>query len=148
MMPLIKTALRYSSTQQRKVRKQEAREVRFGEQTADQSDSKSCSDPSQNVASVAASGAKPSSRERDREFSKASTAAPRRLNDTVQAPPDITKFPRGSRQPSKDKSSGVLSMAQKVMMEEERERAIKHYRGLKARRLCGDAVVTARVAIP
>ncbi|KIM66901.1 hypothetical protein SCLCIDRAFT_109543 [Scleroderma citrinum Foug A] len=150
MMPLIKTALRHSSTQQRKVRKQEARQVRFGEQTADQSDSKSCSDPSQNVASVAASGAKPNSRERDREFSKASTAAPRRLNDTVQAPPDITKFPRGSRQlrNDKDKSSGVLSMAQKVMMEEERERAIKHYRGLKARRLCGDAVVTARVAIP
>ena len=148
MMPLIKTALRHSSTRQRKVRKQEAMQV-IVEQTADQSDPKSCLERSQHIASIPASSAKlNNSRERDREFSMASTAAPRRLNDTVQAPPDITKFPRGIRKPSNDKSSGVLSMAQKVMMEEERERAITHYRELKARRLCGDAVVKARVAIP
>jgi len=34
--------------------------------------------------------------------------------------------------------TGILSMAQKVMMEEEREKVIKRYRELKARRLRND----------
>ncbi|KAL4080863.1 hypothetical protein J3A83DRAFT_4056239, partial [Scleroderma citrinum] len=138
MMPLIKTALRQSSTQQRKVRKQEAKQV-IGERNAAQDNLKLYSNSSQKVLSSQPVTVRceeiDDSQEKGREFLKASTATPRRLNDIAQAPPEITKFPRGRQQPRKDKSSGVLTMAQKVMMEEEREKAIKHYRELKARRL-------------
>lgn len=141
MIPLIKTALRHSSSQQRKIRKQEARQG-VGTQSAGQGDLEACSKRSQNVGPVTACDAESNNLQmKDREFLKASTATPRRLHDIAQAPPEITKFPRGSGQPRNDKSSGVLSMAQKVMMEEEREKAIKHYRELKARRSRGDAVV-------
>jgi len=63
----------------------------------------------------------------------------------VMAPPQLKKFPRGVK--SKDNSlagggekakagagAGVLSMAQRVMMEAERESAIKRYREMKERK--------------
>ncbi|KAI0676126.1 hypothetical protein C8Q78DRAFT_1075058 [Trametes maxima] len=80
--------------------------------------------------------------ERPREFEKLSSSAPKRLNDIVQAPPQLKKLPRKAKklaaQASAQKSEGakslrdgVLSMAQKAMMEEERERAIRMYREMK-----------------
>lgn len=143
MIPHIKMALRQSSNQERKVRKQDA--AGRPQPSARKEESKECSNSSdKNVPlrhptkitgfAIEQDG----SAEKSKEFPKASTSAPRRLNDIAQAPPEITNVPRGARQlPKKDKSSGVLSMAQKVMMEEERERAIKHYRELKTRRLSG-----------
>lgn len=85
------------------------------------------------------------------EFQVASTSAPRRLNDIAQAPPTLTigrltkkkaaaaaAVAAGAQSPETegaDLRSGVVSMAQKLRMEEERENAIRRYRELKARRL-------------
>ncbi len=78
---------------------------------------------------------------RPKEFAVMSSAAPRRLNDIAMAPPELKKFPRGVK--SKHNSpgvgggkvkAGVLSMAQRVMMEAERESVIKRYREMKERK--------------
>ncbi|TCD65853.1 hypothetical protein EIP91_002159 [Steccherinum ochraceum] len=84
------------------------------------------------------------SRTRPTEYTSSSTSAPRRLNDIVQAPPELKKLPRGAK--TKDNAAvkmdagkshslrdGVLSMAQKAMLEEERERAVRLYREMKKR---------------
>lgn len=86
----------------------------------------------------AATGSKPV-REGKTEFEKASVV--RRINDVVQQPPTITKLPRGAARQSVDmgkKTDGVVSLAQKHMMEIEREKAIKRYRELKEQRMNGN----------
>ena len=70
---------------------------------------------------------------RPKEFATASTSAPKRLNDIAQAPPELKRLPRGAS-PAIAKREGVLSMSQKVLMEQEREKAIARYRQLKASR--------------
>ncbi|CAL1713824.1 unnamed protein product [Somion occarium] len=83
----------------------------------------------------------PSKSTRPKDFTLLSTSAPRRLNDIVQAPPEFKKLPRGAKAKSTTPSStrglkeGVLSMAQKAMMEEERERVITLYREMKKKNL-------------
>ncbi|KAF5314900.1 hypothetical protein D9619_007515 [Psilocybe cf. subviscida] len=73
-----------------------------------------------------------------KEFATLKSTAPRRLNDIAQAPPELKKLPRGAGS-AIGKRDGVLSMAQKVMMEQAREKAIVRYRELKAsRRQAGD----------
>lgn len=80
--------------------------------------------------------------DRPKEFATTSSAAPRRLNDIAMAPPELKKLPRGAtKHPSrgdgkaaKAGAAGVLSMAQRVMMEAERENAIKRYRDMKERK--------------
>ncbi|KAL0563559.1 hypothetical protein V5O48_018507 [Marasmius crinis-equi] len=73
--------------------------------------------------------------ERATEFQTLSTSAPKRLNDIVQAPPEMPRLRKAEKIPGGiGKSGGVVSMAQKAMMEEEREKAIRRYRELKARR--------------
>jgi len=75
---------------------------------------------------------------RVKEFQIPSSSAPKRLNDIAQAPPEFKKLPRGVSS-AIGKRDGVLSMSQKVMMEQEREKAIARYRELKAsRRQAGD----------
>ncbi|KAF8955855.1 hypothetical protein BDZ97DRAFT_1764432 [Flammula alnicola] len=75
---------------------------------------------------------------RRKEFQVSSSSAPKRLNDIAQAPPELKKLPRGVSS-AIGKRDGVLSMSQKVMMEQEREKAIARYRELKAsRRQLGD----------
>ncbi|OSD04906.1 hypothetical protein PYCCODRAFT_1363116 [Trametes coccinea BRFM310] len=80
--------------------------------------------------------------DKPKDFEKISTSAPRRLNDVVQAPPELKKLPRKAKKlaeqgaakkgdGAKTLREGVLSMAQQAMMEEERERAIRLYRELK-----------------
>ncbi|KAI0685744.1 hypothetical protein BC835DRAFT_497417 [Cytidiella melzeri] len=81
--------------------------------------------------------------DRPKEFTSLSSSAPRRLNDIVQAPPELKKLPRGAKarqiaasgktDGTKSLKDGVLSMAQKAMMEEERDRVIKAYRVMKKR---------------
>lgn len=84
----------------------------------------------------------PPPRARATEFAKTSSSAPRRLNDVALAPPLINKVPRGAARAQKKREdagetsgSGVVSIAQKLMMETERENAIQRYRELKERRL-------------
>ena len=85
----------------------------------------------------------PASKEKPGDFERLSTSAPRRLNDIVQAPPELKKLPRGAKQQPKISEAavggegtatlrqGALSMAQKAMLEEERLKAIKLYREMK-----------------
>ncbi|KAH9939071.1 uncharacterized protein BXZ73DRAFT_44325 [Epithele typhae] len=82
-------------------------------------------------------------KETPKEFERLSTSAPKRLNDIVLAPPQLKKLPRKAKKLVAEKAKqtsgdgarslkeGVLSMAQKAMMEEERERAIRLYREMK-----------------
>jgi hypothetical protein len=85
----------------------------------------------------------PPARARATEFETARSSAPRRLNDIAQAPPSFTRLPkeRGSaaalarlkgEKRGISKAEGVISMVQRARMEEERERAVKRYRELKA----------------
>jgi hypothetical protein len=73
-----------------------------------------------------------------KEFAEHSSSAPRRLNDIAQAPPEFKRLPRGAAAlhggVGSGKREGVLSMAQKSMMEQEREKVILRYRELKAQR--------------
>ena len=80
------------------------------------------------------------------------TSAPKRLNDIVQAPPELKVAPRLKRMAAaaqnkkkgaanddseEDVGSGVVSAAQKRMMELEREKAIQRYRALKEAKMKG-----------
>lgn len=73
-----------------------------------------------------------------KEFQSHSSSAPRRLNDIAQAPPEFKSLPRGSAKKialtGNKKSDSVVSLAQKALMEQEREKAILRYRELKAER--------------
>ncbi|EMD38313.1 hypothetical protein CERSUDRAFT_64575 [Gelatoporia subvermispora B] len=83
--------------------------------------------------------------DRPKEFQSLSTSTPKRLNDIAQAPPELKKLPRGA---TKDKAKqsgeaktlqqGVLSMAQKLMLEEERERAVRLYREMKKQKMAAE----------
>lgn len=134
MRPLVKSAIQSSSAQSRKVKKSE---IDAKKQSKIQSTSKSkhASDSEHSPSPP------PSARSKHdghpKEFQKSSTSAPRRLNDIAEAPPEFKKLPRGIEN-GKAKLNlgreGVLSMKQKLMMEEEREKAIVRYRALKERR--------------
>lgn len=70
-----------------------------------------------------------------KEFAKASTSVPRRLNDVVQAPPSLTTLRLSTRKLQQGigaSNRDVLSIAQRSLMEREREKAIQRYRELKA----------------
>ena len=71
---------------------------------------------------------------RPKEFQVASSSVPRRLNDIAKAPPEFKKFPRGASSTVTGRADGVLSMSQKLMMDQERTIAIARYRKLKADR--------------
>lgn len=137
-MPLIKTALRHSSAQTRRVRREEvAQETLKRGKQGDKArqplleSPKKHSDPSP---TAVADREIVNPENAGKEFQVALTSAPRRLNDIAQEPPVIKKLPRGVTK-NDAAPSGVLSMAQKAMMEEERDKAIRHYRELKARKL-------------
>ncbi|KAI0337398.1 hypothetical protein BDW22DRAFT_954699 [Trametopsis cervina] len=77
-----------------------------------------------------------------KEFTSYKASAPRRLNDIALAPPELSKLPRGAKAAAAARNSvsgtkstslreGALSMAQKAILEEERERVIKAYREMK-----------------
>ena len=73
---------------------------------------------------------------RPKEFQVASSSVPRRLNDIAKAPPEFKKLPRGASSSNTitGRTDGVLSMSQKLMMEQERTMVIARYRELKAER--------------
>ena len=96
-------------------------------------------------------------KERDLDFVRYSSSAPKRLNDIAQAPPELKGVPRLARLVEKSKSKhttmnstkkskgvsededdsagSILTAQQKRMMELEREKAINRYRALKEVRL-------------
>ncbi|KAF7967842.1 hypothetical protein HWV62_32918 [Athelia sp. TMB] len=133
MRPLVKSAIQLSSAQVRKVKKIELEEKAKSKPSKKSKAAEEEPERSPSPPPVKHAG-------RPKEFQKNSTSAPRRLNDIAQAPPEFKKLPRGAVEADKLKPNGsagregVLSMKQKAMMEEEREKVIARYRALKERR--------------
>jgi hypothetical protein len=148
MRPLVRSAMRASAATERKEKKTT---------TTTTKDSNHKSQPS-NASSLPTSNARRNSKapvkedapssttarhddDRPKEFATVSSAAPRRLNDIAMAPPELKKLPRGAATKrgggGKAAKAGVqvLSMAQRVMMETERENAIRRYREMKERKV-------------
>ena len=139
----VREAMQTSSAVARKAKKEE--EVSKGkQQEAKPAQEKTKGKAKANSDSESEEETKQASKARShpKEFTTLSTSAPRRLNDIVQAPPEIKKLPRGAKLKTQTVSTssqslkdGVLSMAQKAMLEEERERAIRLYREMKQKNL-------------
>lgn len=145
MRPVVRSAVQASKAVERKVhkdeleaqkkKKKEAKAAKSKGSRPNTGDSREQSPPPPSSSDVARPGPKRDEKtERPKEFETFSTSAPRRLNDVAQAPPEIDKLPRGAVRRG-GKREEVLSMAQKSMMEQEREKAIARYRLLKASRL-------------
>jgi hypothetical protein len=149
MRPLVQSAMRASAATERKERKAAAsatssssNKSAIANKTREQPPKASSSSIQAHVedASPPASvTARHDDDDRPKEFATTSSAAPRRLNDVAMAPPELKKLPRGA---AKQRSSaggkakaGVLSMAQRAMMEVERENAIRRYREMKERKV-------------
>ncbi|KAJ7806608.1 hypothetical protein B0H14DRAFT_3152867 [Mycena olivaceomarginata] len=79
---------------------------------------------------------------RPNEFARTSSAAPRRLNDIAQAPPELSSFARkksstntpAGKAGGKSTKASILSPAQQLAMAAAREDAVQRYRALKASR--------------
>ncbi|KAJ7847995.1 hypothetical protein B0H14DRAFT_2300337, partial [Mycena olivaceomarginata] len=77
-----------------------------------------------------------------KEFARTSSAAPRRLNDIAQAPPELSSFARkkssantpAGKAGDKSTKASILSPAQQLAMAAAREDAVQRYRALKASR--------------
>ncbi|KAK1215250.1 hypothetical protein PQX77_022152 [Marasmius sp. AFHP31] len=130
MRPLVRDAVKTSLAVDRSAKKQAevekaAKKGKSAKKTEDTDDLEPPSLPDKHASKA-------------KEFQTVSTSAPKRLNDIAQAPPEMPRL-RGAEKVlgrtggGVGKSGGVVSMAQKVMMEEEREKAIKRYREMKAR---------------
>ena len=137
MRGLVRSAAQSASATARKVKKTEAAghsdEPRTNDSSGSELKAKTISQYSDQQ-----KPSNPSKRTRPEAFQTYSASAPRRLNDIVHAPPTLKTLPRKAKvtQESTQKRSlreGVLSMAQKAMLEEERERAIRLYREMKKR---------------
>ena len=130
MRPVVKSAIQSSSAQARKVKKLE---IKVKGRPKSQSSKRSThTEPSPPPTTQSKQPA------RATEFQKTSTSAPRRLNDIAHAPPEFKNLPRGAEVKSKNNYGGVINMKQKMMMEDEREKAIVRYRASKERRRVGD----------
>ena len=147
MRGLVRSAAQSASATARKVKKTEAAghsdEPRTNDSSGSELKAKTISQYSDQQ-----KPSNPSKRTRPEAFQTYSASAPRRLNDIVHAPPTLKTLPRKAKvtqgvsvdhavgKESTQKRSlreGVLSMAQKAMLEEERERAIRLYREMKKR---------------
>ncbi|VDC07328.1 unnamed protein product [Peniophora sp. CBMAI 1063] len=139
----VRAAMQSSSAHGRKARKQEeeaaaaTKAANIAKHAAKTQKRPASPDPEDNTSAPVDKHA-----DKPKEFAKLQTTAPRNVNDIAQAPPTLslkkaTKLqasagPEGLRG---GKAAGVLSMAQRAMMEVEREKAIKHYRELKEKKL-------------
>lgn len=145
MRPLVRTAMQVSSArerQERKATKDAKASPAAKERATNSKSSKGNTLPSRDDSSAELDGPPPDKHaSAPKEFTTHSTSAPRRLNDIAMAPPDLKKLPRGAKKNGAAGKgdgagkAGILSMAQRAMMEAERENAIARYRELKERRL-------------
>lgn len=79
----------------------------------------------------------PSSPDPPKEF--ASRPKTTRLNDIAQAPPTLSHKPRKAQSAETfKKTDGLVSLAQKQMMESEREKVIERYRDLREKQRAGN----------
>lgn len=158
MRPLVRSAMRASAATERKERKEIVTATAAGAKTQQPSSTTKTKGP--NVDSKHDDAEESASiqtvdkhRDRPKEFATTSSAAPRRLNDVAMAPPELKRLklqrPKaavnsGGKQQQQQqhaaqtKVAGVLSMAQRAMMEVERENAIRRYRVMKERKSQGN----------
>ncbi|EPQ52145.1 hypothetical protein GLOTRDRAFT_64912 [Gloeophyllum trabeum ATCC 11539] len=134
MRPLVREAVQASSALERKTRKEMLQEK------AEKQKAKSDEVIKKQQKSEDAEPERPDkapSPAKKTDFPTLSTSQPRRLNDIALAPPQFTKVPRlrKGEKAETTKAEGVLSMAQKQMMEAEREKAIQRYRDMKKAKL-------------
>ena len=145
MRPLVRSAMQASSAMERQIRKTEKEQSK----SSKSSHRAQSPEPHPTTNDKKRKGKEPADEETDAapapsnkhagkatEFTKLSTSAPRRLNDIAMAPPELKTLPRGASKVGDGlgKGAGVLSMAQRAMMERERENVIQRYRQLKAKR--------------
>ena len=161
MRPLVRSAMRASAATERKERKEIVTATAARAKT--QQPSSTTKTKGRNVGSKHDDAEESASiqtvdkhRDRPKEFATTSSAAPRRLNDVAMAPPELKRLklqrPKaaansGGKQQQQQqqqqhavqtKVAGVLSMAQRAMMEVERENAIRRYRVMKERKSQGN----------
>lgn len=150
MRPLVQSAMRASAVTERKERKASSHTSTAATAKNISQQPLSSSDTRKNSKASSEKGAPPPTSttarrdndedddddHRPKEFAVVSSAAPRRLNDIAMAPPELKKLPRGVKTEKHNSLGGasVLSMAQRVMMEAERESAIERYREMKERK--------------
>ena len=148
MRPLVQSAMRASAATERKERKAAASASSTNTSTnktrqLPKAPSSSIKAHGEDASPPPASATARHDDDRPKEFAKISSAAPRRLNDVAMAPPELKKLPRGAAKRSSSSeggkakagaAAGVLSMAQRAMMEVERENAIRRYREMKERK--------------
>ncbi|KDQ52300.1 hypothetical protein JAAARDRAFT_40409 [Jaapia argillacea MUCL 33604] len=139
MRPLVKSAAQASSAHERRKRK-EALESTKSLKTP--TGPKTKVKPGQDDSSPPPPDELPSSKRHTgpTEFLTLSSSAPKRLNDIAQAPPEIKVKKRKpldatSSSKHKPKHENVLSLYQEQMMEEEREKVIRRYREMKAKKV-------------
>ena len=153
MRPLVRSAVLASAATERKARKAATAAAPSSNENANitrQASRASLPSITRNSSKAHAEGAPPLSSEArarhddddsPKEFATTSSSAPRRLNDVALAPPELKKLPRGAAKLSssggkvKASAVGVLSMAQRALMEAERENAIRRYREMKERKV-------------
>lgn len=132
----VRAAVRTSSAKERETRREEQSKKNLKNQPKGVG-SQDRSRPSQAVAAEDITPEPKAAKQRATEFTTHSTSTPRRLNDIVQAPPEFKVLPRGvkvsqtGKKPAGSLRDGVLSMAQKAMLDGERERVVKLYREMK-----------------
>lgn len=137
MRPLVRSAVRASAATERKERKSAAAANGTTREPKPRRAEEGTDTPSAAV-----------QHDRPKEFATISSARPRRLNDIATAPPVLKKLPRGAssnltaKHSARTKAGGVLSMAQRVMMETERENAIRRYREMRERKVKEDSEQT------
>ncbi|KAI9456282.1 hypothetical protein BJY52DRAFT_1277242 [Lactarius psammicola] len=140
MRPLVQSAMRASAATERKEKRAAATATAVNETLRE---SKACSSIDKSEAEGTTATGSDKHRDRPKEFATISSARPRHLNDIATAPPELKRLPRGASNlgakysaPSRTKAAGgVLSMAQRAMMETERENAIRRYREMKERKV-------------
>ena len=137
MRPLVRAAAHASRVKERstirEAKEEKAKAKNKGKSKADPKDAEEAEEESKPEVH-------PTQKDRpEKHFATTSSATPKRLNDIAQAPPTFTKVPKGAtKDPTVlmgDKAKGIVSMAQRVMMEKERERVVTLYRELKAKRI-------------
>lgn len=137
MRPLVRSAMLASAATERKERKKAVATTSATTTTHGNKPKAHAEDPPSTKTAYSRNGDDDDNR--PKEFATMSSAAPRRLNDIAMAPPELKKLPRGAakRSPGGKATAagvGVLSMAQRAMMEVERKNAIRRYREMKERK--------------
>jgi hypothetical protein len=140
----IRTAVRAGNAHQRKrvIEEKKLKEVAHDENKQKEDEKDGVKDKQKGKArdkAIVETTSNPRSSTRKTEFETLSSQKPKRLNDIVDAPPDLSSLTKKNKvlQGGKESEFGkrdIIPPEQKRMMEIEREKAIRRYRELKQKR--------------